>query len=246
MNVNDYRQQVEAELSNTTRTASLSDGPDTPAATWQHALSKLANPSSSADEKKQAVQALQAGTFLGHEFDAVRPQFVEALRKAVTDPDDGLRHLALDILVSMKDDFARQRLTESLQGQTTPLIRPAAALALLARDDHNSASTIARDMLARSVDPATRAQAVRVLGSQAGAVQELAEILRNKDEFREVRRASAVALKGLDPGRFQQDAAAILSDGNDFQDIKSTVGGALERAGLAIAPVPSSPSSSDP
>jgi hypothetical protein len=87
---------------------------------------------------------------------------------------------------------------------------------------------------------------VRVLGSDKGAIQDLADILRNKDEFREVRRASAVALNGLDPGRFQQDAAAILSDGNDFQDIKSTVGGALERAGHAIAPVPSGPSSRDP
>jgi HEAT repeat protein len=246
MNVNDYRQQVEAALRNTTRTASLSGGPDTPAAVWQQALSQLASPSSSADEKKQAVQALQAGTFLGHEFDSVRPQYVEALRKAVTDPDEGLRHLALDILVSMKDDYARQKLTESLQGQTAPLIRPAAALALLARDDHNSASTIARDMLAKSGDPATRAQAVRVLGSDKGAIQDLADILRNKDEFREVRRASAVALNGLDPERFQQDAAAILSDGNDFQDIKSTVGGALERAGHAIAPVPSGPSSRNP
>jgi hypothetical protein len=120
----------------------------------------------------------------------------------------------------------------------------AAALALLARDDHGSASAIARNLLA-SGDDATRAQAVRVLGSDPGASDLLSGIMKDKDESREVRRAGAVALESLNPQLFQDSAAEILHDEDDFAEIKSTVGGALERSGISLdqirLPVPGGP-----
>ena len=73
-----------------------------------------------------------------------------------------------------------------------------------------------------------------MLGSDPAATELLTEIMKNKSEFREVRRASAVALKGLNPQAFQTGAIDILSDASDFKDIQSTVGGALERAGISL------------
>ncbi|MGY3615111.1 hypothetical protein [Bradyrhizobium sp. USDA 10063] len=240
MNVKEYRAQVEAQLGGANRAASAAPAAKSPSPEkiWQDALAKLSNAASSDQERKQALQVLQAGTFLGQKFDSVRAQYTDALRRAATDADMEIRHFALDVLVDSKDAVARQLLTDGLQGKMAPLLPAAAALSLLARDDHGSASAVARDLLSQSGDEATRAQAVRVLGADPSATDLVTEILKNKDEFREVRRAGAVALKGLNPNLFEQSAKEILDDGTDYDDIKSTVGGALERSGISFDRTP--------
>lgn len=235
MSVKDYRAQVEAHLAANASAAAAAPtsasgaaaGTTSPEQQWKDAFAVLADPNATAERRRNALQVLQAGTFLGHRFDSCRAQYTDALRKAVFDPELDVRHFALDILVGAKDAIARQHLTDGLQGKTGPLLPNAVALALLARDDHASASTIARDLLKSAADPATRAQAVRVLGSDPSAVDLLSGIMNDKNELRDVRRAGAVALKALDPQRFATDAAAILNDNADFDEIKSTVGGAL-------------------
>ena len=160
-----------------------------------------------------------------------------ALRTAATDTDPDLCRSALDMLVNFNDEFARQKLADGLRGIGEALVPQAAALGMLSRNDHNSATAIARDLLMGGADIATRAQAVRVIGSDPAATELLAEIMKNKSEFQEVRRASAVALKGLNPQAFQAGAIDILRDASDFKDIQSTVGGALERAGISLDPL---------
>ena len=71
-------------------------------------------------------------------------------------------------------------------------------------------------------------------GSDPAASDLLSGIMKDKDESREVRRAGAVALESLNPQLFQDGAAEILRDEGDFADIKSTVGGALERSGVSL------------
>jgi hypothetical protein len=236
MNAKEYREQVAAKLATATpaTTFAAPAAPEPPEAAWRAALASLSNPSSTAEKRKEALQLLQAGTFLEPEFNSVRAEYVDALRRSATDPSEDVRRYALGILMTQKDDFARGKLVEGLQGTADPLLPPAAALSLLARDDHASVSTVAAEVLRSSVDPAVRMQAVRVLGRDPDAVGDLDEIVRNKEEFREVRRAGAVALKNLDPGRFLQSATTILNDEDEYRDIKSTVGGALERGGLVL------------
>jgi len=235
MNVKDYRKQVEAELSaGVTPAAAGPPEAAPPQQNWDEAIRRLADPTVAVDVRKEAAQLLQAGTFLGAQFSEYRPRYVAALRTAATDADPELRRSALDVLVNFSDEFARQKLVEGLQGTGEELVPPAAALGLLARDDHLSASAVARELLGKSVDFHTRAQAVRVLGSDPGAKELLSGLMNDKTEFREVRRASAVALRGLDNDAFEKNAREILRDGSDFSDIKATVGGALERAGVRI------------
>lgn len=232
MKVKDYRRQVEDELarhsanegSRMTTFRETSEGD-----AWRKAIDLLADSSADAKARQSALQHLQAATFLGAQFDAFRPDYIAALRVAAISDDASLRKSALDVLVNFKDDFARQKLEEGLRGTGEPLLPPAAALGLLARDDHGSASRIARDLLGQSTDNPLRAQAVRLLAADPTAKPLLVRILTDKDEFREVRRASAVALQSLDPAAFAQTAGDILSDSGDFRDIKATVEGALSR-----------------
>jgi HEAT repeat protein len=242
MNVKDYRKQVEAQTGPRGSLESL-DAVETvealPQQRWSDAIRQLTDPTLSPDIRKAAMHLLQAGTFLGAQFAPLRAEYIAALRTTATDADPELRRSALDILVNLKDEFARKKLLDGLQGQGEELVPAAAALGLLARDDHGSASTVARDLLATSADGPIRAQAARVLGSDPGATDLLSGIMKDKAEFREVRRASAVALRGLNPKMFEQGALEILNDGDDFKDIKSTVGGALGRDGISFIETPS-------
>jgi HEAT repeat protein len=238
MNVKDYRAQVEAQLGSASAAGpAQTAAAGNPERAWQDAFATLANPVAAPSARREALQVLQSGTFLGHRFDPLRPRYTQALRDAATNSDQDLRHFALDTLVDLKDAFARQLLTDGLTGKIAALLPAPAALGLLARDDHVSASALAQDLLSKSVDAATRMQAARVLGADPKATDLLTNIMKNKDEFREVRSAGAAALKGLNPKLFQDSAIEILNDPHDFDDIKSTVRGALERAGVDLSSI---------
>jgi hypothetical protein len=237
MNVKDYRSQVEAELGATAPSSSV-PADASPAPNWADSIRQLADPKLPAEARKNAAQVLQAATFLGAQFAPYRADYIVALRTAAIDDDPDLRRFSLDTLVNLDDEFARQKLMDGLRGVGKALVPQAAALGMLARSDHNSATAIARDLLTGTADIATRAQAARVLGSDPSATELLAETMKDKSESREVRRASAVALKGLNPQAFQAGAIDILRDATDFKDIQATVGGALERSGISVVQPP--------
>ena len=232
MNPRDYRRQVEAERRASApaggpaavTSPGLRAGPD-----WARDLDQLMDTARDPRDREAALWRLQAGTFLVGQFAQHRARYVQALQTAATDPDEALRHAAFDLLANIKDDFARRKLVEGLQDPGKALVSPAVALGLLARDDHGAATDFARSFLSSESDPATRAQAARVLAADPASGALLADRMRDKDEFREVRRASAVALRSLDPDSFRAVAQGILADATDFQEIKATVRGALER-----------------
>jgi HEAT repeat protein len=240
VNPKDYRRQVEEGLRASSNAAGraaaaaprVHEGPD-----WARDLEELMDTARDPRDRAAALWRLQAGTFLAGQFAPYRPRYIQALQRAATDADPALRHAAFDVLANNKDDFARRKLTEGLQDPDKALVSPAVALGLLARDDHGDATGFARPFLSHS-DPATRAQAVRVLSADPGSTSLLAERMGDKNEFREVRRASAVALRSLDPDRFRALAQDILADHSDFQEIKATVRGALERDAAAPLATP--------
>lgn len=243
MNPKDYRRQVEDELRATSvpNTASARSAPEPSAMQdWTSDIKHLADASLDPAHRHAALQRVQAGTFFGSQFAPHRAAYIQALRSAATSNDAELRHSALDILANLKDDFARQKLAEGLRGTAQALVPPAVALSLLARDDHGSAADIARELLTSGADVATREQAARALAADPSSKNLLSERMRDKAEFREVRRASAVALRSLDPQAFLEGARDILADADEFRDIKATVHGALERAGVPISVPPAS------
>lgn len=232
MNSKDYRRQVEAEYAAAAPAFSraAAAAPSAPLEPdWAQDLVELMDTARDPREREAAIWRLQAGTFLVPDFAPHRPPYIQALQTAATDKDEGLRHAALDVLANSKDDFARRKLTEGLDDPNKALVSPAVALGLLARDDHGAATGFARAFLSGESDPATRAQAARVLAADPASSGLLAERMGDKDEYRLVRRASAVALHSVDPDSFRSLAEGILADDSDFQEIKATVRGALER-----------------
>lgn len=232
MNAKEYRRQIEAAQRAAAPTVSrgavaapgVRGGPD-----WAKDLEALMDSTRDPRAREAALWRLQAGTFLAGQFGQYRARFTQGLQTAATDSDEGLRHAAFDVLANQKDDFARRKLTEGLDDPSKALVSPTVALGLLARDDHGAATRFARTFLRGEHDPDIRAQAARVLAADPASSALLAERMGDKDEYREVRRASAVALRSLDPDGFRSLARGILADDSDFPEIKATVRGALER-----------------
>lgn len=235
MKAKDYRRQMEDRYG-TSGDPQRAVGATSPAIsqeeTWTEAIRLLSDPEAGPKEKIDALQTLHAATFLVDAFAPFQAKYTEALRTVVDDTsaDADLRRTALDILTNYKDEFARRKLIDGLTGKGEAVVSASAALGLLARDDHSSAAEIAKNVLKESKNLHTREQAVRVLGADPGSAELLKEVLKDKSEFKQVRQAGAVALRGLDEEQFESSAAEILADADDFEDIKSTVGGALERA----------------
>ena len=233
MKASEYRQRMEAE-----RTARPPSSPaDRPSpgdkgSVWAAAVQQLEDRTADAGARLDALHILQAGTFRIADFAPFAAAFTAALRRVATDGEAGreLRRAALDVLVNARDEVARDVLTAGFERPETAAVEPAVALGMLARDDHGSAAGRARRVMASSTQPRVREQAVRVLGADPGARSLLQGTLTDKAEFRQVRRASAVALRALDRDAFQGAARGILDDADDYADIKSTVGGALRRS----------------
>lgn len=238
MKAQDYRRQVEEALGRRPQETAAAAGPAKAEPEWPALIATVADPAADAEARRTAIHALQAAAFLGARFAACRADFVAALRAAATDPaSESLRHSALDALANMKDSFARERLVRGLENAGEALVPPAVALGLLARDDHVSASSLARRFLESGAGRHIKEQAVRLLGPDPTARPILERLLQDKNEFREVRRASAVALQHLDADAFVEKARRILDDPGEFDDIRRTVRAALERRGIPVPPL---------
>ena len=233
MKVKDYRSQIEKETSDAPRAAEATEAASADSAgTWQGALQMLLDGRAETKTRLEAFRILAAGMFTGLEFTPYRARFQDALRQIAGDSnaDPALRQAALGALVNMRDVTARTLLSQGLRQPASAAVPPAVALEMLSLDDHASAAGLAREALASSKEAAVRQQAVRILGADPSAKDELRGILQDKNEFREVRRASAVALRSLEPTAFKNDARTILADPDDFPEIKATLKGALDRS----------------
>ncbi len=238
MKVKQYLERVRSDMSQSkaSATSAQQSNAENPKMWWAM-LKVLSDSAADPNSRLKALTVLRAGAFSLKEFAPLSPHFRQALGEIAEAPDSpkDLRQGVLDTLVNMKDETARSLLVKGLENPSKALVAPEAALELLSRDDHASVGRLARQALEQSNVKAVKQQAVRILGNDPSAKDFLKEILRNKNEFREIRRAGAVALRGLDPQEFESEAEAILADPEEFPEIKSTLEGALNRSRAAAA-----------
>lgn len=233
MKAAEYRRQVELQLEQQQEIALESGGRPTsaPLSTAAQALDILEADGSAADQRAIALQMLKAASFDVAQFADHAAAFHAVLQRIAVDgdADTDLRRDALEILVSEHDEVARQVLASAITAPETGAVSVPVALSLLARDDHGAAVALARAVLENSDVAAARAQAVRIMGTVSNAAEELGALLRDKQEVREVRKASAVALRALSPTAFDAEARQILDDSEDFPEIRATLQGVLNR-----------------
>lgn len=183
------------------------------------------------ERRLDALQAVQAASFAVPDFEAVRPEYIAALRQVAKDPDAELRQRALGILAREHDGFAQKALLDGLRHPGSALVPPEKALQLLSYDPHAAAYPLAREVLETSSDDIVRREAVRLLAGDPDSAPLLEEVLSDRRESSEIRRISASALHALNPDRLQRWAARAAADEREPDDIVATSLTALSHFG---------------
>lgn len=178
-----------------------------------------------------ALQSLQAASFSVIEFEPYREEYLATLRQIMDDPDEELRQRVLGILAREKDGYVQKRLLEGLRDPSLALVRPEKALQLLSYDVHAEAYPVAREIVKEPPNPEAKREALRLLSADANSAPVFEKLLRDKEEDRDVRQISAVALQAVKPKRFQEQARELLLDDKEFDDIQATALTALAQFG---------------
>jgi hypothetical protein len=169
-----------------------------------------------------ALQSLGAAAFSVIAFESCRGDYIATLRKVVDDPNPELRQRVLGTLMRENDGFAQKKLLDGLQNPDKALVPPEKALQLLSYDVHAEAYPIARAIVSKPPNDEAKREALRLLAADASSAPLFEELLRDKNELREIRQISASALQSLKPEKFQELAREILLDEADYDDIKAT------------------------
>jgi hypothetical protein len=205
------------------------------AAEVRPALDVLRDGARPVDARLEALQAVQAASFAVREFDAIRPDYIAALRQAAQDENPELRQRALGILAREHDGFAQEALLEGLREPARALVAPDKALQLLSYDAHTGAYPIAREIVKTSPDASARREALRLLSGDPASAPILEGVLADKNEPSDIRRMSASALHALNPDRLQRWANRAVLDTAEDSDIVATGLTALTQFGDARA-----------
>ncbi len=197
----------------------------------QAVLGVLRNPQEPTPVRLAALQTIQAASFGSPAFEAVRGDYIAALREVAQDPDEELRQRALGLLAREKDGFAQKKLLEGLRKPEKALVSPEKALQLLSYDVHAEAYPVAREIVSKPPNPAARREALRLLAADASAAPLFEKLLHDKEELAEIRQISAAALQAIKPEKLQEFARAIVLDPSEFDEIRATSLTALTQFG---------------
>jgi hypothetical protein len=177
--------------------------------------------------RQAALGVLQQSSFRAATFNPKLPEYTDALRTVIDDPDASLREQALEILAQGRDEYAQRRLREGLEDPRQALVYPGKAVQLLGYDIHADYYPLLREMVKDPPSTEAKQEAVRLLAADPTSKELLVDTLRDKDEYREVRNASAAALHSLDPEEFQKQARQIVLDDGEYGDLRATAIDAL-------------------
>jgi hypothetical protein len=195
------------------------------------AIKVLLDSSETLPRRLQALRTLQSATFGDEEFDAVRGEYVAALRALTGDKEIELRQRALGLLARLRDTYAEKVLTDGLQHPDKAVVPASDALHYLSYNLHSGVQSLARSVFDTSKDQAARQQALRLMANDPQALKTIQKTLGDKKESVEVRQTSAEALHALDPKALQNWAAKAVLDKSENEDIVATSLTALHHFG---------------
>ncbi len=178
--------------------------------------------------RMSALRVLQVISFSSSIFVSKRPEYLATLRSVVDDKDTKLRQQAIEILAIQKDEYAQRRLIEGLEGHAKALVGTSKAIQLLGYDIHAEHYLILRKIIQNPPSRAAKKEAVRLLAADPSSKNLLTEIFRDKDEHKEVRKISAIALQSIAPDEFEDAAKQTVLDEEEDDDLRATCINALE------------------
>lgn len=155
-------------------------------------LERLADGAEHPRVRLAALLLLKQLTFSSHTFEAWRPEYLTALRAALSVPE--LRLPAFGVLTGMGDRRAQELLVEGLKDPTAALVPVADALNLLSNDPHADVREVAREIADSPPDDRALEAALRHLATDPASEPRLRAILGDAQKPIAARKTAATAL----------------------------------------------------
>jgi hypothetical protein len=207
----------------------LADGTDG----LRQAIDVMKDASQPVEKRAEALRIVQAASFGDEQFDAVRTEYVEALRALTTDEEIQLRQRALGLLARLHDSYAEKVLMAGLKEPEKAAVPASDALHYLSYNLHSGVQAMAKSLFDTSKDQGVRQQALRLMANDPQSLKTIQKTLADKKETVEVRQTSAEALHALDPSAFQKWASKAVLDKTENDDVVATSLTALQHFGDA-------------
>ena len=197
----------------------------------RQAIKVLRDSSETLERRAEALRILQSASFGDEEFDAVRGDYVAALRELTGDKEIQLRQRALGLLARSRDTYAEKVLMAGLQDPDKAVVPATDALHYLSYNLHSGVQSLARSIFNTSKDQGVRQQALRLMANDPQALKTIQNTLADKKESVEVRQTSAAALHALDPKALQNWASKAVLDKSENEEVVATSLTALNQFG---------------
>ena len=173
------------------------------------------------DKRFAVLGLLQEISFRFVLFPAKRPDYLEALRSIIDDPDAQLRRRAIGILAREKDEYVQRRLVAGLKGESKALVPAAKAIQFLGYDVHADYFPLLKAIVADPPNRTAKKEALRILAADPSSSELLLGVLRDENEKPDVRRVSAIALQSVDPEELEVEARRILLDDGEDDELRA-------------------------
>jgi HEAT repeat protein len=198
---------------------------------FHQAIKVLLDPSETLARRIQALGVLQSASFGDEDFEAVRGDYVAALRALTADKEIALRQRAFGLLARSGDSYAEKVLMTGLRDPDKAAVPASDALNYLSYNLHSGVQSLARSIFDTSKDQAARQQALRLMSNDPKALKKIQSTLADKKESVPVRQTSAEALHALDPKAYQKWASKAVLDKSENHEVVATSLTALQHFG---------------
>lgn len=189
-----------------------------------HALELLLTLLSDANQpvavRSAALGALKVAAFHVKDFNERRPAYIAALRKAAQSEDADLRRRSLAVLAREKDAPTQKRLIAGLEQPNKALLAPDKALLFLSYDIKLDLYDLLQRIVKQPPSEPARLQALRMLAAYAASKSLFEKLLKNKKETIEARLIALTALHTLEPNKLRKEAAKIVGDKSEDDDLR--------------------------
>lgn len=184
-------------------------------------ISLLGDPAEAVEVRAAALNQLKAAAFSVSTFGSRRPAFIRALRSAASHENHDLRQRALGVLARMKDAPTLEKLEDGLRDPAKALVPVEKALQLLSYDAKRDVRELLTEIVEHPPSAEARNQALRNLAPDASAQPIFENVLRDKRDSSEARIIAMAALQGLEPDLLKREAASIVADNSENEEVRA-------------------------
>ena len=183
-------------------------------------LAWLEKPSSARDLRLAVADLLQQFLISSRFMTTRRADIINTLRKVSTDPDPGVREIALSTLIGQGDDHAEQLLIDDLRNPATELLPAETAVALLATNADADTMPVLREVFAKPPNASAQVEAMRALGADPQSRPAIVKVLQDESQPEALRLAAAGTLAANVPEQLPAHALTVVKDEDTSESLR--------------------------